>query len=226
MSLFPSRHYNSSQIYLSLSFCILFISWTPVPSWPFILCKVYLCSLVFIRSPPSSVRAVHVQHCNKSMPRFSQLFPQKYCQDICNASCYLLSPVTAVFPASYWSPFKREHFGCRGVCTYLCSCVCTCVCGCLFLCLCGSLSDWASESVWVYFFTQNTFMVIVSCFGTANLTKNGSKVQNRLVFMKGKKKKIIIIIATYSNTARSLWIFNTYRCTDNIYTIASWSVWL
>lgn len=100
---------------------------TAAPSWPFILYKVYLCSLVFIRSPPWSVlkqwRAVHVQHCNKSMPRFSQLFPQKYCQDICNASCYLLSPVTAAFPASYWSPFKREHFGCRGVCISVCTCV-------------------------------------------------------------------------------------------------------
>lgn len=85
-------------------------------------------------------RAVHVQHCNKSMPRFSQLFPQKYCQDICNASCYLLSPVTAAFPASYWSPFKREHFGCRGVCISVCT-----TCGCLLLCLHGSLSDRASK---------------------------------------------------------------------------------
>lgn len=108
---------------------------------------------MFIQSPPWAVlkqwRAVHVQHCNKSMPRFSQLFPQKYCQDICNASCYLLSPVTAAFPASYWSPFKREHFGCWGVCIS----VCVHACGCLFLCLYGSLSDRASEeclSVFLY----------------------------------------------------------------------------
>lgn len=133
-----------------------------------------MCSLVFIRSPPWAVlkqwRAVHVQHCNKSMPRFSQLFPQKYCQDICNASCYLLSPVTAAFPASYWSPFKREHFGCWGVCIIS-------VCTCVWVSVLESAWQfkWSSKqeclSVGSYFFTQNTFMITVSCFGTASLKK-------------------------------------------------------
>lgn len=157
---------------------------------------------MFIRSPPWSVlkqwRAVHVQHCNKSMPRFSQLFPQKYCQDICNASCYLLSPVTAAFPASYWSPFKREHFGCRGVCIS----VCVRACGCWFLCLHGSLSDRASESVWVYFFTRNTFMITVRCFGTASLKKNGSKT-GLLPFIRCHRHcEKILITSTFTHTSK------------------------
>lgn len=48
-------------------------------------------------------------------------------------------------------------------------------CRWLFLFLQGSLSDRARKWVWVYFLTENTFMITVRCFWTASSRNNGSE---------------------------------------------------
>lgn len=132
MSLFPSRHYNSSQIYLSLSFYLFH-------------------EHLFLHGHLSFVRFICVPLCS-SLVHLHLLQQSMYstvtspCRDFHSYSLRNIVKISATPPAIFCPQWQQRSLPLIEVHLRESTLVVeVCVCVCLFLCLCGSLSDWASE---------------------------------------------------------------------------------